>query len=83
MNTLDEVLKKDQPSHIAICFDPPAPTFRHTMFPEYKANREATPPDIKLSVPYIKQIIEAYGIPSLEISGFEADDVVGTVAKIV
>ncbi len=81
VNTLDEVLKKDQPSHIAICFDPPAPTFRHTMFPEYKANREATPPDIKLSVPYIKQIIEAYGIPSLEISGFEADDVVGTVAK--
>ena len=65
VSTLDEVLRKEKPSHIAVGFDPPSTTFRHQMFEAYKANREATPPDIKLSVPYIKKILEAYQIPIL------------------
>ena len=81
VSTLDEVLRRENPSHIAVAFDPPGPTFRHEMFDAYKANREATPADIKLSVPYIKQILEAYNIPILEYEGFEADDVIGTVSK--
>lgn len=81
VNTLDEVLRKEKPTHIAVGFDPPAPTFRHQMFDAYKANREATPPDIIASVPYIKRLLEAYKIPILEYEGFEADDVIGTVAK--
>ncbi len=82
INTLDEVLRKENPGYIAVAFDPPSPTFRHEMYKAYKANREATPPDIKLSVPYIKKILEAYRIPILEYEGFEADDVIGTVSKI-
>ncbi len=81
VNTLEEVLKKEAPSHIAVVFDPPGPTFRHTEFEEYKAQREATPEDIKFSVPYIKDIIRAYNIPVIEVAGFEADDVIGTIAK--
>jgi DNA polymerase I len=81
VNTLDEILRKENPSHIAVAFDPPSPTFRHDMFPAYKANRLATPEEIKLSVPYIKKILDAYHIPILEFTGFEADDVIGTVAK--
>ena len=81
VSTLDEVLRVEQPTHIAVAFDPPSPTFRHQMYEEYKANREATPPDIKLAVPYIKQILEYYNIPILEYEGFEADDVIGTMAK--
>ncbi len=78
--TLDDVLQKQNPSHIAVAFDPPSPTFRHEMYKEYKANRDATPEDIKLSVPYIKAILEAYKIPVYEVQGYEADDVIGTLS---
>ena len=81
VNMLEDVLKREQPSHIAVAFDPPGPTFRHEAFEAYKAQRESTPEDIKTSVPYIKNIIRAYNIPMLEVSGFEADDVIGTIAK--
>lgn len=81
VNTLEEVLRKENPTHIAVAFDPPGPTFRHTEYELYKAQREATPEDIKSSVPIIKSIIEAYNIPVLEVPGFEADDVIGTIAK--
>ncbi len=80
-NTLLDILNKENPSHIAVAFDPPGPTFRHEKYPEYKANREKTPEDILNSVPYIKQIIEAMNIPIVEEYGYEADDVVGTIAK--
>ncbi len=82
VNSLDEILKKEKPTHIAIAFDPPSPTFRHLMFDAYKANRLETPEDIRTSVPYIKKIIEAFNIPIIEVEGFEADDVIGTVSKI-
>ncbi|MEE9461962.1 MAG: DNA polymerase I [Bacteroidales bacterium] len=78
--TLDEILRTESPSHIAVVFDPPGPTFRHTKYPAYKANREATPEEIKQSVPWIKKIIEAFNIPVIEIQGYEADDVIGTMA---
>ena len=81
VNTLEEVLRKEDPTHIAVAFDPPGPTFRHTAYEEYKAQREATPEVIKLSVPIIKNIIRAYNIPVLEVPGYEADDVIGTIAK--
>ncbi len=81
VNTLEELLKKEKPTHIAIAFDPPGPTFRHVKYRAYKAQREATPEDIKIAVPIIKQIIEAYNIPILEKEGYEADDVIGTIAK--
>ena len=80
VNTLEELLRKEKPTHIAICFDPPGPTFRHEAFEAYKGEREATPEDIKISVPIIKEIIRAYRIPIIEIEGFEADDVIGTLA---
>jgi DNA polymerase I len=80
VNTLEEVLTKEKPTHIAVAFDPSGPNFRHEMYPQYKANRDATPEDIKLAIPYIKQILEAYKIPVIQISGFEADDVIGTLA---
>ena len=80
VNTLEEVLNKENPTHIGIAFDPAGPTFRHEVFGEYKAQREATPEDIKLAVPIIKNIIEAYKIPILEVKGYEADDVIGTLA---
>src|SRR5690554_5342249 len=83
VNTLEEVLQKEKPSHIAVAFDPPGLTFRHEEFEAYKAQREKTPEDIKLAVPIIKQIIEAYNIEVLEVAGYEADDVVGTIAKKV
>ena len=81
VNTLDEVLKKENPTHIGIAFDPAGPTFRHEIFPQYKAQREETPEDIRKAVPYIKEIIRAYRIPILEVKGFEADDVIGTLSK--
>ena len=80
VNTLEEVLKKENPTHLGIAFDPPGPTFRHEAYPEYKAQREETPEDIRKSVPIIKEIIKAYNIPILEVMGFEADDVIGTIA---
>lgn len=79
--TLDEIIRNQKPTHIAVVFDPPSPTFRHKMYPEYKANREETPEDIRKSVPYIKKIIEGFNIPNIEVEGFEADDVIGTLAK--
>lgn len=81
VNSLEDVLKREQPSHVAVAFDPKGPTFRHEAFQEYKAQREETPEVIRFSVPIIKQIIEAYNIPILEVPYYEADDVIGTVAK--
>lgn len=80
VNTLEEVLKKENPTHIGVVFDPPGPTFRHEAFEQYKAQREETPEAIRLSVPIIKDIIKAYRIPILEVAGYEADDVIGTLA---
>jgi DNA polymerase-1 len=79
-NTLFEILRKYQPDYIAVVFDPPGPTFRDKLFFEYKATRHETPEAIVQSVPYIKHIIDAFGIPSFEIAGYEADDVIGTLA---
>lgn len=79
MNTLNEVLTKERPTHIGVAFDH-GKTFRHEAFPQYKVQREETPEDIKLSVPIIKRILEAYRIPILQVDGFEADDIIGTVA---
>ncbi len=81
VNTLEEVLKKEKPTHIAVAFDPKGKTFRHEAYEQYKAQREATPEDIRVAVPIIKKIVEAYNIPVLEKAGFEADDVIGTLAK--
>ena len=78
-NTLNEILTKEKPTHIGVAFDH-GKTFRHEAFPAYKAQREETPEDIKLSVPIIKNILEAYHIPILQVDGFEADDIIGTVA---
>jgi len=80
-NSLAEILTKEKPTHIAVVFDTPAPTFRHETYKEYKANREATPEDIRSSVPYIKDIIRAFNIPIIEAEGYEADDIIGTLAK--
>lgn len=80
VNTLEDVLRKERPTHIAVCFDPAGKTFRHEMFAEYKAGRDATPEDIRIAVPYIKDIIRAYRIPVVECDGYEADDVIGTLA---
>ena len=80
-NTLLEVLNKQNPSHIAVVFDAPGNTFRNEMYPEYKAHRNETPEDIKSSIPYVKKLIEAFNIPIIEKVGFEADDIIGTIAK--
>jgi len=80
-NTLEEVLSKEKPTHIAVVFDPPTPTFRHEMYPLYKAQRDETPEEIVKSTPRIKEVIEAYRIPIVQHNGYEADDVVGTIAK--
>ncbi len=80
-STLFDVLNTHNPTHIAVVFDTSAPTARHIEFPAYKANREETPDDIKLAVPYIKKIIKGFNIPALYSDGFEADDVIGTLAK--
>ncbi len=79
-NTLLEIIKKENPSHIAVCFDTHAPTERHTDFTDYKANREEAPEDLLSSLPHIKAIIEGFNIPVVECDGFEADDVIGTLA---
>lgn len=81
VNTLEELLAKEKPTHIAVAFDPSELNFRHDIYPDYKANREKMPEDIQKSIPYIKNILQAYGIPILQVSGFEADDVIGTIAK--
>jgi len=79
--SLMELLEKEKPTHIAVVFDTPAPTQRHIEFPQYKANRDETPEAIRLSVPLIHRILKAYGIPVISKDGFEADDVIGTLAK--
>jgi DNA polymerase-1 len=76
-----DVIKREEPTHLAVCFDFPAATVRNEIYPEYKANREETPEDIRASVPYIRDIIHAFNIPLLEAEGYEADDVIGTLAK--
>ncbi|KAA6339204.1 DNA polymerase I [termite gut metagenome] len=80
VNTLEELLKKEKPTHIGVAFDPSGPTFRHKAYALYKAQREETPEAIRLSIPIIKKIIHAYHIPILEVEGYEADDVIGTIA---
>lgn len=81
LNTLNEVIQKQKPTHLAVAFDH-GKTFRHEAFSEYKAQREATPEDIRASIPIIKEILEAYNIPILQVDGYEADDIIGTVAKM-
>lgn len=80
VNTLEELLRTEQPDYLAVAFDPPGGTFRHEAFADYKAQREETPAGIKWAVPVIKEILEAYGIVTCEVKGFEADDVIGTLA---
>ncbi|MFR9165683.1 MAG: DNA polymerase I [Dysgonomonas sp.] len=82
VNTLEELLKKENPTHIAVAFDPPGGTFRHEEYEQYKAQRQETPEDIRAAVPIIKDIISAYNIKMLEVPKYEADDVIGTVAKL-
>ncbi|NCC99128.1 MAG: DNA polymerase I [Bacteroidia bacterium] len=81
VNTLEDVLKRELPTHIAVAFDPSGPTFRHEAYEKYKAQREATPEDIRKAIPIIKDLVSAYRIPILQVDGFEADDVIGTMAK--
>ncbi len=81
-NTLTEILTNEKPTHIAVAFDTQAPTVRHIEFTEYKANRDAMPEDIASAIPYIMKIIEAFNIPIISLDGYEADDVIGTFAKI-
>ena len=81
LNTLNEVLTKEKPTHIGVAFDPHGPTFRSEAFPEYKAQREETPEDIRKAVPIIKDLLKAYRIPILQADGYEADDVIGTLAE--
>ena len=80
LNTLNEVLTKEHPTHIGVAFDPHGPTFRSEAFPAYKAQREETPEDIRKAIPIIKELLKAYRIPVLQVDGFEADDVIGTLA---
>ena len=81
-NTLDEILRKENPTHIAVCFDPRGETFRHEAYPEYKAQRDKQPEDITESLPWIHKILDAYNIPSIEVAGYEADDVIGTLSRM-
>ena len=81
VNTLTEVLKKENPTHIAVVFDTPAATVRHIEYTEYKANREAMPEGISVALPYIDQVLDAFNIPKIFVDGYEADDVIGTLAK--
>ena len=78
--TFEDLLKRLKPSHIAVAFDPSGPTFRHEAFEQYKAQRQETPEDIRWAVPRIKQILKAMNVPVLEVAGYEADDVIGTIA---
>ena len=80
-NTIVQLLEKENPDFVGVVFDVSAPTFRHEMYKEYKANREEMPEDLRKSIPYIRKIVEAFNIPIIEMSGYEADDVIGTLAK--
>ena len=79
-NTLLEILKKEKPTHIAVVFDTAAPTHRHEAFEDYKAHREEIPEDIAIAIPYIKKIVQCFNIPVIELDGFEADDIIGTLS---
>ena len=81
MNTLMEVIQKEKPTHLGVAFDTPKPTFRHIEYPAYKAQREAQPEDISVAIPLVKRLLEAMNIPLLILDGYEADDVIGTIAK--
>ena len=81
VNTLEEILKRENPTHIAVGFDPQGPTFRHEAYEKYKAQREETPEAIRFAVPVIKEIIKAYRIPIIEVPGYEADDVIGSLSR--
>lgn len=82
VNTLEDLLRKENPAYMAVCFDPRGGhTFRHEVYPDYKAQRDKQPEDITVAVPYIKDILEAYGITVVEVEGYEADDVIGTLAR--
>ncbi|MFD1820341.1 DNA polymerase I [Pseudarcicella hirudinis] len=80
-NTLLEVLAKEKPTHIGVAFDTPKPTFRHVQFEAYKAQRQEQPEDITIAIPYVKRLLKAMNIPLLILDGYEADDVIGTIAK--
>ena len=80
-NSLVEILTKEQPSHMVVAFDTSAPTFRHDTFKEYKSQRQEQPEDIQVAIPYVKQIVEAFNVQSIESDGYEADDLIGTIAK--
>jgi DNA polymerase-1 len=80
-NSLIEIINKEKPTHIGVAFDLPGPTFRHKMFEAYKATREEAPEDIRAGIPIVKELIKCFNIPILEKTGFEADDVIGTIAK--
>ncbi|GAB4327690.1 MAG: DNA polymerase I [Flammeovirgaceae bacterium] len=80
-NTLLEILQKEKPTHIGVAFDTPAPTFRHVQFADYKANRQEQPEDITIAIPLVKEIVRAFQIPVIELDGYEADDLIGTLAK--
>ena len=80
-NTIVEVIRKEKPTHIAVCFDRSKPTFRHEEFKEYKAHREPTPDGIISAKPYIDRLLDAMNIPRIYMDGYEADDVIGTLAK--
>ena len=80
-NTIVEVLKKERPTHIAVCFDRSGPTFRHEEFSDYKANREPTPDGIVSAKPYIDRLLECLNITKIYLDGYEADDLIGTLAK--
>ncbi len=82
VNTLEDILRREQPTHIAVGFDPHGPTFRHEAYEQYKAQREETPEAIRFAVPIIKEVVKAYRIPIIEVPGFEADDVIGTLARL-
>ena len=81
VETLEDVIKRQEPSHIGVVFDPGGETFRHEAYKEYKATREETPEDIRLAIPYVKQIIAAHNIPVIVVPRYEADDVIGALAK--
>ena len=78
---LEDLLGKEQPEELAVVFDPPGGTFRHREYPAYKAQREETPEGIRIAIPFIRQLLEAYRIPMVEVADYEADDVIGTIAK--
>ncbi len=78
---INDIITRERPQYLGVAFDPPGGNFRHKLYPEYKANRAETPEDIKISTPHIKRILDAMGIPVLEVAGYEADDVIGTITS--